>query len=247
MEQYIISTGRDSAMYTLRAYFEQVIGSSNGESWTHKGYQYIQNLSTDKNKAIEKAKQLTGCNDIAFKAPEDLNEFREGLAEEKRLKQEQIRYAEEQRLADQKLLVDLGIYPFTGQKFEDWNVKIINYWLEMEECEGITKYIQEYIIKHFDQLRLPKPTKSEPWGNEKERKSFSGIVTAVIIYEGYDYRGRPCTKSITKIVTNDGYLLTCFGNCSGDIGEKIKGKATIKSYGEYKGDYQTVIQRVKLS
>lgn len=249
MEQYIISTGKLSAMYTLKAYFEQDIKLNRGgtiETATIKGYQYIQNLSTDKEKALEKAQLITGTDSIKFCAPEDLNEYQEGLAEEKRAIEKAKQEAKEKKLKDQMLLVDLGIYPFTGQKFADFTVKTINQWLEMTGLEGIALYIQEHIKNNYKHLALPKPTKSTPWGNEKERKSFKATVTAVIVFDSFDYRGWPTKKAITKFVTDDGYLLTTFTDCPGLVGDTVTGKGTVKKFEEYKGEHQTIIQRVKI-
>ena len=249
---YFISTGELSAMYTLR---------ERGHYYTGEGVKmptsyYVKNLSTNKEKAIKKALAYTGLKEINFGAPDDLNEYREGVAQAEREAREQAQRDYEAMLKTreehQNELIKKGLYPFGdgtdkhAKSISELDVGLVNWWATMAEVEADTPAynLQNYIKEHCQDLLFPVPN-NDYFGEVKKRYEFNVTVTKSISFMSYDYYGREETKFITTMVTDQGYCLVVFSTAFyPEVGEKMKVKATVKNHKEYDGQAQTIVQRV---
>jgi hypothetical protein len=250
---FFISTGELSAMYTLREY--GFYYSSEGQKLPTSYYH--SNLSIDKNKAIEKAKAITGLSDIPFDAPENLSEYREGVAEAARIEQEARQAAYEERQREQQKAqykaIEAGLYPF-GYNTENHNkpikeieVSLLNWWATKAEVEenSPAQALKVYINKNCKELLLPTPN-NEHVGTIKKRQEFNVTVVRKGGFQSYDYYGNETWTSITTMITDKGHCLVVFSAAwSANPGEKLKIKATVKDHSDYDGQAQTIVQRVK--
>lgn len=254
--EFIISTGDLSAMYTLK----QLVTV---KKYDHLGmyestyYEYVQNLSTDKQKALEKARLITGVNDISFRAPDDLNEYREGVAATKLAEKEALEVEREkiriEKIEEMKNLIDQGLFPYETGNYKTEIIKLsadrINFFATCDvDQDTIGEYLQNWILKHIENAILPNPTKQSYVAEPKTRFEFSGIVTKRASFESYDFRGRPIIKFVHTIVTEEGFCLVTFQDTFyEDVGETVKGKCTIKSNDVREDVFQSVVQRIKLA
>lgn len=87
--------------------------------------------------------------------------------------------------------------------------------------------------------RLPKPDPKRHSGQVGTRSEFSVTVVRVFVYDGY-YG----PSHFVTMVTDDGCCLMSMGAFKPKVGERLRIKATIKKHDEYRGQAQTVVQRV---
>lgn len=90
-------------------------------------------------------------------------------------------------------------------------------------------------------------------GEEGQRVEIEGVVEAIVKFAGRNWRGNAVEKSIYKIRTDAGHLLTHFTDgalpCKADDerciakGDRVAGKVTVKSNEEYKGVPQSTVNR----
>lgn len=253
--RYAIMTGELSAMYTLRVFTQTVVKY---DQWS---WEYICNLSTDKDRALEKAKEvLGGLGTIEFLAPEDLNEYRIGIGEYEKSEAARRKIESEQAKEERKQycleLVKNGIYPFgchnseQPSKISNLSRSSLSFWANADvERESVAEALQEYIIINLYNRLLPEP-KAGHLGELKERLTLTGTVVRVggFVRDSFDpWGGDQEWCSVTTIVTDKGHMLTVFSTSwCGEVGDVLKFKATVKEHSEYEGIPQTVIQRINV-
>jgi hypothetical protein len=167
-ELFSIMSGEKNAMYTLRHY--EIIYYSVGNIPVY-GWVYICNLSIDKERALEKASEVSGlpAKDIEFYA-DKLNAYETGgnggggqkLSDEEIAKRREEYEAEKQKKFEtEKTMAQNGYWPFPGN---DYNKPIINHltrssldwWAKNEfEAGSIAEYVQEYVINNLTRFILP--------------------------------------------------------------------------------------------
>lgn len=251
---YFISSGRKNAMYTLRV-------SRSGGAGMYASDNYICNLSTDPDKAEEKAREyfdrwVSRHGETEYFKPVFAGYADFGLFERKG----KLSVRDTEMLE----LVESGVMPFgknINKRFEDLSMNTVLWWADQSKEENITEkgevfqavcaacmgvaLDKEYIAKREElrQERIDRDNLSEYVGELKQRLEFDGVIEAVadcgmqqVSYNGW------IEKYMTKFrVGND--IVVYFGKRMGEPGEAIKFKATVKAHQEYKGVKQTVVNR----
>ena len=254
---FIIASGAKNAMFTLR---ELVEFTTQEEQISF--YQYVCNLSTNKDVALEKARMITGCNgEIPF-VVDELNEIIRNTAEEREAANAERIAAEEADVAArikakieaQLALVSEGKMPFgtdSGIAIADVSLSKINWFyrnakLEENADDLVLQALAAYIEENLADDILPEPTAGYV-GEPKKRMDFDVVCVRVGGYPVYDYRGNQSYMMVTTFVDSAGHCLVVKSQTFGaDVGERLKIKATVKEHSLYNGVEQTVVQRVKV-
>ncbi|UIW11624.1 MAG: hypothetical protein [Enterobacter phage ENC7] len=254
---YFISSGAKNAMYTLRV-------ERRGGGFTSDNY--ICNLSTDPDKAEEKAREYfdrmvdrlnqTDTFQMVFQGFADFDLF------ERRGK---LSVQDTENLE----LLEQGIMPIGKRKGEviaDMPMYTILWWADQCKengndspvfqaicayCMGVAldkDYIakREEIRAEWEAERQAKIAAAQYIGEIGKRMEMSGTVEKVISlgYTQVSYYTE-VERFMTKINV-DGNVVIYYGNKIVEEGDVIRFKATPKLHNEYKEVKQTIVQRVKV-
>lgn len=240
-EFFYISSGAGNKMYTLRLHTEDGLDY------------YCCNLSTDREKAHAKAKEMADGKLLGSPLQlGDLNEYDTGVAERERQEREEreaaTKAAEEERINRQLDLVGQGRMPFGKHvdcELQHVPYDYVRFWVfEKEKDDGV---VCEAIREAFIRLRpevvaLPTPN-GEYVGEIKQRLEFDATCVASFGFHGfYGY------TYIEKFVSSEGHSLTYMGSSYLGVnpGDKVRLKGTVKKHEEYKGEPSTHLSRVKI-
>lgn len=250
-----ISIGSNSNYYTLRETYLHVTKTrAEVRCFHHK------NLSINLDEAIAKAEEFSLNSGIPFSYNRDLinqqmseivrstpDEIQRRIERAERLEKE-AQEAREKRdaaeLARIKEILKNGIMPIgrhNGQTFKSLPVGYLE-WLESSDFTG--NIIMETIAKTVlatELHRIPK-FNDEYFGEVGKRVELEVRVVKSI---GIDtFYGR---SYITTMIDNLNHCITVFsGSFMPSEDTKLKIKATIKDHKDYKGQKQTIVQRVKV-
>lgn len=239
---FYISTGRKSAMFTMRI------------CRVGKGFvsdSYICNLATDPARAEEKARDY--FDRVSPNFPGAVFDI---YADEDMLNQRRGRLSVEdtKRLED----VESGFFPFgkhKGERIAAAPDKYILWCADQRDevghvmaalsaaCMGVA--LERGLIAKRDAQRAAQAeqdAKSNFVGAIGERLTIEGEVVSSFYKEPTDYQDG---YTITKIRQGDD-LFVYWGNEIGKRGDQIKVKATVKRHAEYKGVKSTTVNRPKL-
>lgn len=263
---YYISSGEKNAMHTLRHAYSETIRTSEGAMQVDRDH-YCVNLSTDWEKAVEKAKAFAGdalsisksftLNDIKRRTEEELAEAR---------RQEEIAQAEweekvNQRRSAQIDLISEGIWPFGkfgGEKIAEAPNSYIRFMGEMELDDTpentVMAFLKKYLHDVFPEIfNLPTPN-GEYFGEPKLRTQFVATVVAK-----FSFDSEWGTTTVLKMVKDSGELVVYMGGscpheivyneCGQDyafpeVGNTYAFKATVKGHEEFRDEKQTKVQRI---
>ena len=252
---YYLGTGEKTMMYTLRVqWFEKVMFE--GEHVTLERDSYIQNLSTNKHSAVQKAAEMGYTIELPLF---DLEEIRRNdaekivrLREERELKEETERIAKEDALIS---IIKLGKFPFgkfREQNFEEADTSYIIYWLKSDPQDSVTRSLVSMLRVKFKNLVkiLDMKANGEYFGNPKTR--YQNIKGTII--EKFSFMGFYGWNTVMKVISETGELLVYKGAGNlempnGDypeIGDIITFAGTVKEHSQWKDENQTMVQRVKL-
>lgn len=249
---YFISSGRKNAMYTLR------VERRGGE---YVSDNYICNLSTDPDKAEEKAREYFDRWSARHGETEYFKPVFAGFADfELFTRRGKMSVVDTERLE----LVEQGIMPFgknKDKKFIDLPMNTVLWWADQGKEENIESkgdvfqavcaacmgvaLEKDYIAKREEirQERLERNARSEYIGEIKQRLDFEGKIEAVVScgMQQVSYNGW-IEKFMNKILVGDN-VVVYFGKPLGEPGEEIKIRATVKAHEEYNGVKQTIVNR----
>jgi hypothetical protein len=128
--------------------------------------------------------------------------------------------------------------------FESAEVGYLN-WL-MDGAEGakfepdsLLAITAARVLQTCQHLRLPRPDAHKVTGEVGKRQVFEVTVTRV-----FEFSGIYGITYFVTMVTPDGCCLLSKGRFKSEVGDKLKIKATVKEHDDYKGQAQTVVQRV---
>lgn len=267
----VIGIGETSAYFTLRETYlhEQWVGGQDGYMDREIRSYHLFNLSQDAATAVEKAKAHSEVSGVELS--HDINtehlqtqmrEIHRATAEQLTARQASIQadrdaYEAQQQAwdAEAREKINSGVFaigPYVGKKFTEAPLGYLN-WLmdkvEDFEPDSIIRLTAEVAAEMHPELRLPRPDPEKVVGEVGKRMSFKDVKVIrsfSFMRPGFGYYDRPQTCYITTMVTTDGVCLVCFSSAfSPDVGEVISFKATVKEHSDYKGQAQTIIQRVK--
>lgn len=217
-----------------------------------------QNLSQDADEAFEKAKFIaeqmalelvTTKEQMVMEMREIQRASAEDLAERERRIQIAIAEnaeAERQRIARMEEAMKNGVIPFgryRDVKFADAPVGYINWLMTATFDTEMMIKLQAAVIAQCEHLRLPTPSLTATVAaNIGERVEFKNVVVTRVASFGSDWG----VVFLITMVTTDGICLLAKGSFKADVGDRFDIKATINTFSEYKGQAQTVVNRVKV-
>ena len=110
------------------------------------------------------------------------------------------------------------------------------------EPDSLIALVAQKALETCHHLRLPRPDPDRHTGVVGKRETFEVTITRVFRFEGF--------YGVTHFVTmvdKTGCCLLSKGKFNAEVGEMMKIKATVKEHDHYKGQAQTVVQRVALA
>ena len=260
-----IAVGATGAFFTLRETYQHI-----DDCYAHSEVRSFHhfNLSQDPAEAVSKAKAYANEYGIElYTSIEDLQTEMRKIQRETAEQAETRRIAyikqaavwEEDRLAriaEQHQQIAQGIYPigrYFGKQFREAPVSYIN-WLASAAAEfekdSIIAELAIAVADRCKDLLFPVPDPIKTIGKEKQRLTFSVTVVRRGEYyrESFGYQNGMGRVNIVTMVTDDGVCLVSKSTSfNAEPGEKLYLKATVKEFSEYKGQMQTVVQRVAVN
>jgi len=214
------------------------------------------NLSQDADEAFEKAvvaseqmaiplyttrESLTAeMRDIQRSNAEQLAEHQRKMEEQNAFWKEQERIRMEQYLE----VIAAGVFPignYAGKSFRDVPVSYINWYMNTKFDNELMLEIQKAVVATCEDLKLPATNPTQTIGSPGLRLEFKNVT--VIRQGGFNTDFGWC--NCITMVTSDGTCLVSMGKFNANVGEKFCFKATVKSHKEYRGQAQTIVNRVK--
>lgn len=253
-----LSTGALTKMHTLRVYFEELRSGIDGQYRAERDW-YLRNISTDADKALEKANKFSEANNIRLINDGDLlelAEIRRRSSEQKALdeaeKEEAFQATQRARETALMEIIDQGIFPYgkhNGETFEGVYKYDKGYLVWMvnnkdEELDAVSNSLKNALLASYPNLKVPEYESVEYFGEPKTR--YKGIKAKVVGSYGFD--GFYGWVHIEKLLTENGEVLVYMG-ASGfewDVSDDVIIDFTVKSHEEYEGEIQTKILRIKL-
>lgn len=220
------------------------------------------NLSQDPDEAFAKATEAAAKMGMVLSTTraslqDELNEIKRASAEQReeseRLQRERNERWEAERAAqaarwamEEADLLAAGRIPFgrdAGEHFSDIDPGYLGWMVfkrEQFEEGSILRRTADLIATEYRHLLLPEPTNQNYIGEVGKRIEFEATVV-----RDYAMHGDWGTTHLVTLVTNDGACVLAKGGWTQVIGAKVRVKATVKRLDEYKGQNQTVVNRVK--
>lgn len=146
-----------------------------------------------------------------------------------------------------------GVFPFgphKDEKFEDASIGYLDWMMrKVEDFEegSLVRLTAEAVLARCSHLMLPTPDAELTVGEPGKRLQFTVTVVKSVHYDRTAWNGYGVERVyVTTMVDASGACLVCFsGAFAPYVGDKLTIKATVKEHSEYKGQAQTIVQRVK--
>lgn len=268
----LIGIGETQAFFTLReTYLHAIPGPGpQGNAVINGEYQgsyvvrsrHLFNLSQDADEAYAKAKEISLEWGYELKAKpetlkEEMREIKRASAEDRERKEREAketedrwaREREERELALRDQLINDSRYvfgPYKDKEFKDakrgyitWLIKTLPEFEEGSLMQLTARLVKERCLD----LMLPESRPDVYVGTAGKRQKFEVTVIRCIPFEGY-YGTTYFTTMVCK--ETGALLLSKSGSFAANEGEELVFKATVKEHGEYRGNAQTVIQRIAI-
>ena len=256
-KHYYVSVGGTGAMFTLRyaMYESHAVGTI-----------HIQNLSTDPEIAVAKAEEISretgiplqrtylpdNLREIRRRSKEEIEEQQRKIERQKQERKEEFQRRKQERLDGYKNDLDNGIMPIgkhAGKSFSEIPRDYLEWMTDTEHDEDSPMhYAAQKVLEFIMNDPLPVPDPESVTGKVKGRYTFNVTCIAARSFErpAFGFRnGEPVF--VTTMVDDEGHCLVCFSTTfKMEVKEQQKIKATVKEHSIYKGQAQTVVQRVKV-
>lgn len=229
-------------------------------------HHHVKNLSQDANEAFEKAVEAAEAMGLRLTTTRDqltqeLNEIRRASREElerrEREHQERMaRWEAERAVEDERLreVVRAGFFaqgPYCGKHFSEAPRGYLTWMADKvaEFSEGsLIQLTAQEIPKHVAELLLPKAHPTLHVGSPKERKSFDVVCIrhTSFVRPSFGYGATVERVHVTTMIdkSTGACLVALTPSWAADEGEEFRIKATVKEHSEYRGQAQTIVQRV---
>ena len=226
---------------------------------------HLRNLSQDADEAFEKATEASHASGMVLtttreRLQEEMREIQRGDREEHerraRLKwEEDARWAAERAAQEQRKreMVLSGLFafgPYAEKPFESAPRGYLT-WLARTlpsfEDGSLIQLTAQEVIRRCADLLLPEPKPDLYVGTPKERRTFSVTVLRCIdfVRESFAGYGMERVFIVTMVDKATGACLVskspAFRAAEGD---QLTIKATVKEHSEYRGQAQTIVQRI---
>tara|TARA_B100000700_G_C14821706_1_gene750271 strand:- start:43 stop:810 length:768 start_codon:yes stop_codon:yes gene_type:complete len=249
---YYIGTGDQTKMYTLRTQYQDFISTHTGRVPIIRDY-YLQNLSTDAEKAVSRAKEL------GFEVKKPKFSLQEIRRREERLSQiEREKLIAEERAARQAFIdkmmapIENGRFPFgkyRDERFEDVFEKdrgYMKYWVnnDIRKDDVVAYNLQRVLSNLYGEQLKPVTGNGEYFGEVKKR--YRGINAKVV--NKFSFETFYGYTRVVKFVLESGEMAVYMGSSFIDVaeGDEVTIDFTVKAHEEYEGEIQTKILRVKV-
>lgn len=254
-----ISIGETSAFFTLRESYLHTY-TVGGRVCTEVRSFHHQNLAQDIGEAIEKAIRLSAAHGLPLVGADrealqqQLRDIKRATADEIAERERRAAQWEAERAAraaewheEQLQMIRDGLSPLRaswGRKIESLEREFVT-WLVDQRAEGrfeqgsIIEALADAIEKNYPALLLPKPDRDKHFGQVGQRVTIEGTVVRSIRLEG-----QFGVSYFVTIVAN-GICFISKGSFNAKAGDSIRVKGTIKKHDHYKGQAQTVVNRVQ--
>lgn len=254
-----IGIGETGAYYTLReTYLHWDSYSKTYVVWSS----HICNLSQDAEEAIVKANDYAAT--VALPMTSKLEDIQQEMREIKRAgskelaaRAERIRIREEEAAEERRKdfeakmqMIAEGKHPmgpFWNKAFAD-APRGYNTWLvrnrDKFEDGSIPFFTSLAVEEHAAETLLPEPDKELHVGEVKKRYTYE--VTVIRKFTGYGENtwGSYAYHIVTMVDKKTNACLVSIGAFNAEEGEELTIKGTVKRHDTYKGQAQTIIQRV---
>lgn len=262
-----IGIGETGAFFTLRQTYihtAQVSGCLHREV---RSYHHF-NLGQDADQAFRKATEFAHQHAIKLETSleelkDEMRKIHRATAEEmaRREQEEQQRreaWAAERAIEDQRKrdMIQSGMFPFgtyEGKAFSEaprgyltWLSDSVNIF----DDGSLLQFLAQEVFKQCTHLIFPKPAKHLTIGNVGQRLELDVLVIKCRYFDRdvfNTYDGRQERVYVITLIdkATDACLFYKGTTFKANEGDEIRIRATIKHYAEYKGNMQTVLQRVK--
>lgn len=253
-----IGIGETGAFFTLREAYD--LNLRTGKVVTA----HLCNLSQDADEALRKATEYAEAQAIELRTnantlAEEMRAIQRATAAE-REERARVQRVQEEQLAAQRAAYEQqqrdriaeGVYPlgpYQGKQFEQASRSYID-WIMRKVAEfeagSVLHQLAQAVADKCGHLRLPDADPALLVGEPKKRQEFTVTVVRSAFFDrdSWDYRSIERVW-VTAMVTDAGACLVVFSSTfSPEVGEELRIKATVKSHSEYKGQAQTIVQRV---
>jgi len=259
-----IGIGETGAYFTLRETYLHERYTREGVIREVRSFHHF-NLSQDADEAFNKAKVYADANLIKLNTTREqmvaeMRDIQRANAEEMqaRVERQKAREAEweaerEARKLEQLDKIAEGVFPFgnwAGKKFEEaprgYLTWLVDKRAEFEEGSMI-RLVSEAVERNCGHLLLPKPDPDLHVGEPKKRMVFDVTVVRSAYFDRSDFSGYGMERVYvtTMVEKQTGACLVAMTSSWGaEEGEELIIKATVKEHSEYKGQAQTLVQRV---
>lgn len=256
--EFFISVGLKNCFFTLRETYLHTY-SVGGRACSEVRSHHWQNLSQDATVAVEKATEIAAQHGMPMRSTVDsiqqeLNTIKRASAEEMERRQREatereLIWAGERARTDEQMreVINAGFFPFgqyAGKAFEHAELGYLNWMMDkaadFEEGSHI-RLIADKLINDYAELRFPVAVPGKYTGVVGKRDTYAATVVRTFFFDGAYGR-----MYIIKMVAKDGACIVSKGQFRANVGEVLTFKATVKEHAEYKGEAQTVVNRVAL-
>lgn len=226
---------------------------------------HLRNLSQDPDEAFEKATEASHRSGLKLTTSRDslrdeMNAIRRANASElerrerERLALQAMWEAERAAEEEAKRQVILGgkfaFGPYTDKEFAEaprgYLTWIMDTLPDFEEG-SLMKLTAQEVLRRVPHLALPKPVKDLYVGEPKQRMTFEVTVVRHFAFarESFAGYGIETVHIVTMVDKATGACLVSKSTAfRAEEGEELKIKATVKEHSEYRGQAQTVVQRI---
>lgn len=201
----------------------------------------------DGSKVLEESAQL---EEIKRRSAEEIANTSRRAAEQLALRKEKEEAAQAAYNEQQMQVLRSGVFPdyfrkVRGMQIDDCDaLSFVNWLIAERECfdaGSLIRQVADYISSNYSHLLLPKPMTKGHCGQQGKRAKFDVTVVRRMAFEGF----YGLTYFVT-MVTEEGHCLISKGSFAADVGQRLQITAFVKSHDEYKGQDQTVVNRVKI-
>jgi len=226
---------------------------------------HIKNLSQDADEAFEKATAAAEAATMELRTTreslrEEMNAVHRRSAEEmeaaaKAMAERQAKWDAEREAQDSQSreVIEAGYFPFGRYAGEHFSEAPLSYlrWIAKGGFDDIMMNAIASAVKASGVLpTLPEVTPGVYTGEVKKRQDFRVTVLEGFSFTRGSFSGYGSeTVYVSKLVEKEtGALITVMSTAwdvIDRVGEELTIKATVKEHSEYKGEAQTVVQRVK--
>jgi uncharacterized protein (DUF3820 family) len=226
---------------------------------------HLRNLSQDPDEAFEKATEASHRSGLKLTTSreslrDEMNAIHRANAEERerreRERQEQIaawEAAREEHEAEKRQTILDGKFafgPYVDKEFAEaprgYLTWIMDTLPDFEEG-SLMKLTAQEVLRRVPHLAFPKPVKDLYVGEPKKRMTFDVTVVRHFAFarESFSGYGVETVHIVTMVDKATGACLVSKSTAfRAEEGEELKIKATVKEHSEYRGQAQTVVQRI---